>query len=206
MLSGDGLQTRPRAGHERIRNSAIMDVSPRFETTTADQLTPALYRWAARRSDLHLFSDSKRVVNLDAEIPNRTFNPRVAKQKLDRPQVTFAAIDQGRLRSAERVGAERVRIEPNARNSFRDEPRILARRHRLSGPPPAGEQELAGLLVGSLQVAIDGLAGLLRQFESDRVAGLFLAHRRAGDRIAIRGNVFDPYCGDVAAPELAVDG
>ena len=31
-------------------------------------------------SDFHLLSDGQRVIDLDAEIPDRTFQPRVAKQ------------------------------------------------------------------------------------------------------------------------------
>jgi hypothetical protein len=84
--------------------------------------------------------------------------------------------------------------------------RVLPRRHGLSGPPPAGEQRLAGLLSGRFEVVINGLAGLLRQFKSNRTPGLFLAHRRTGKRVAVRGNVFDPYCDHITAAQLAIDG
>jgi hypothetical protein len=43
---------------------------------------------------------------------------------------------------------------------------------------------------------------LLRQFEADRTAGLSLAHRRAGERVAVRRNVFDPQGDNIAASQL----
>src|SRR3984893_4003155 len=106
-------------------------------------------------SNLNLFSDGERVINLDTEIADRTFHPRVAEQKLDCAQVARAAVDQGRLRSSKRVRAEDMRVKPDACDPFRDEACVLPRRHGLSGPPPAGEQEFAGLLAGGPQVVID---------------------------------------------------
>jgi hypothetical protein len=62
-----------------------------------------------------------------------------------------------------------------------------------------------GLLAGHLKVGINGLAGLLGQFEPDRTPRLFLTHRRTRDRIPIGRNVFDLECDYVASPQLAVD-
>jgi hypothetical protein len=156
--------------------------------------------------NLNLFSDGERVINLDAEIADRTFQPRVPKQKLDSTKVASAAVDQGRLRAAKRVRAEYVRVESNARDPFRDKPRILACRHGFAGQPTAGEQKLAGLLPGRFEVVINRLAGLLRHFKSNRKPGLCLAHRRTGERVAVRRNVFDPQGDNIAASQLAIDG
>ena len=68
------------------------------------------------------------------------------------------------------------------------------------------EQKLAGSLPGRFDVAVHRLAGLLRQFKSDGPPGLFLAHGRSIDGIAIRSNVLDLESDDIAASQLAVDG
>jgi hypothetical protein len=39
-------------------------------------------------------SDGKRIIDLDSEVADRTFHFLVAKQKLDRAQVTGATVDQ----------------------------------------------------------------------------------------------------------------
>ena len=39
-----------------------------------------------------------------------------------------------------------------------------------------------------------------------RTAGLSLAHRRTGERVAVRRNVFDPQGDNIAASQLAIDG
>jgi hypothetical protein len=75
------------------------------------------------------------------------------------------------------VSAEHVWVKPNAANPFPDKPSILPRRHGFAGPAPAGEKKSAGVLPSSFEVVINGLAGLLGQFETDRTAGLPLAHR-----------------------------
>jgi hypothetical protein len=44
-----------------------------------------------------LLSDGKRIIDLDAEIPDCTFHFRVAKQELDGTQVASATVDQRRF-------------------------------------------------------------------------------------------------------------
>jgi len=68
-----------------------------------------------------------------------------------------------------------------------------------------GEQKLAGPLVGSPQVIIDGLAGLLAQFKSDRSPGFLLPHRCAIRRVSASGDIFDPDGNDITATKFAVD-
>src|ERR1700692_579787 len=50
-----------------------------------------------------------------------------------------------------------------------------------------------------LEVVLNGRARLLRQLEADWTPGLSLAHRRTGERISARGNVFDLHRDDIAA-------
>jgi hypothetical protein len=73
-------------------------------------------------------------------------------------------------------------------------------------PTRACEQELAGFLVIRPDVVVHRLAGLFGQFKPDRSLGLFLAHRRPIDGIAICGNILDSESDDIAASQLAVDG
>src|SRR6266478_5402052 len=53
------------------------------------------------RSDINLFSYCESVVYLNAEIAHRAFNLLVPQQKLHGPQVASAAVDEGRLGSAQ---------------------------------------------------------------------------------------------------------
>jgi hypothetical protein len=150
-----------------------------------------------RGSDFNLLRNRERVINFDAEIPDRGFHFRGADCR--------AAMDQRGLRAAERVRTEDVRVQAGARNPFRDKPRVLTRCYGFAGPSPAGKQKLTGLLAGRLEVIIDGLSGLLSQFKTDGTAGLSLANSRACKRVAIGCNVFNLHTNDIAAPELAVD-
>ena len=84
-------------------------------------------------------------------------------------------------------------------NPFPDKTRVLPCRHGLAGPPAACEQNFAGLFARRLEIVINRLAGLLRQFEPDGTPGLSLANRRAAERVAVRGNVSDLESDDIAA-------
>jgi hypothetical protein len=48
------------------------------------------------------------------------------------------------------------------------------------------------------------LSGLLRQFKSDRLSGLFLSYRRAIRRVSARGDILDFDRDDVTATKLAI--
>src|SRR3981189_2928274 len=76
----------------------------------------------------------------------------------DRTQVAGATVDQGRLRSAERVRGKDVRVQSDARDPFCDEPRVLPCCHGLTNPPAAGEQKFAWHLAGRLEVVVHGPA------------------------------------------------
>src|SRR5258705_3425778 len=78
-------------------------------------------------SDLRLFRNRQRVVNLDAEIANGALELGVAEKKLDRTQVAGALVDEGCLRPAERVRAIGFRIQTDQTHPFIHEPCVLAR-------------------------------------------------------------------------------
>jgi hypothetical protein len=67
------------------------------------------------------------------------------------------------------------------------------------------EQELAGPLVGSLQIIIDGLAGLLAQFKPDRPSSFLLPDGCAICRVAAGSDILDPNGHDITPTKLAVD-
>src|SRR5712671_599577 len=101
-----------------------------------------------RGSDIDLFGYSKSIINLDAKVAHRALDLCVAKQELHGSQIAGAPINQSRLGSPKRVGAEKVRVQPNVGNPLADEPGVLPRCHTPSRATPAGEHKFAGLLAG----------------------------------------------------------
>src|SRR5476651_176193 len=97
------------------------------------------------------------------------------------------------------------RVQSSAPDPLRDKASILAGRHPAFGTTTAREKELARSFVGGLQVAIDGLAGLLAQFKSDRPPSFLLSDRCAIGRVAAGRNILYPDGDDVTAAKLAVD-
>jgi hypothetical protein len=79
----------------------------------------------------------------------------------------------------------------------------LAGRHAGVCAATTSEQELAGPLVGSLQIIIDGLAGLFTHFKSDRP--FLLTDRCAIRGISAGGDILDPDGDDITAAKLTVD-
>ena len=51
-------------------------------------------------SDINLFRYCQSIVYFDPEISDRAFDLGVAQQKLDRPEITRAPVDQGNLGSS----------------------------------------------------------------------------------------------------------
>src|ERR1700731_4882698 len=100
---------------------------------------------------------------------------------------------------------EQPRVEPDAPNPLGDEPGILAGGHTAVCATMAGEQELARPFAGGLQIIINGLAGLIAQFEPDRPSSFLLPDGSAIRRIPAGGDILDPDGDDVAATKLAVD-
>ena len=92
-------------------------------------------------SDINLFRYRQGVIDLDAEIPDRAFDLGMPEQELDGSEIACAPIDQGSFCASQRMRAKKPRVQPNASDPLRYEPRILARRHVAVGTPTAGEQE-----------------------------------------------------------------
>jgi hypothetical protein len=86
-----------------------------------------------------LFCYRQRIIDFDAEISGGAFYLGVAEQELHGSEITSAPVDQGRLSSPKRVGAEKVRVQSNAADPFRDEPGVLARCHALALAAPPCE-------------------------------------------------------------------
>src|ERR1700692_3516827 len=96
-------------------------------------------------------------------------------------------------------------VQSNAADPLGNEPRILAGGYARVRTATTCEQELAGPLVGGLQIIIDGLAGLFAQFKSDGPPGFLLPDRCAIRRVSTGGDILDPDGDDVTAAKLAVD-
>jgi hypothetical protein len=77
------------------------------------------------------------------------------KQELDGPQISCPSINQGSLGASQRMCTKQSRVQSNAADPLRDEAGILSGRHAAVGAAMAGEQELAGSLLGGLQIIID---------------------------------------------------
>ena len=88
------------------------------------------------------------------------------------------------------------RVQPDAADPLRYEARILAGRHAGVRTATTREQELAGRLVGSLEIIIDGLAALIAHLLSDGCAIR---------GVATDSDIFDPDGDDITATKLAVD-
>jgi hypothetical protein len=62
-----------------------------------------------------------------------------------------------------------------------------------------------GLLIGGLQIIIDGFAGLLAQFKSDGPPGFLLSDRGAIRCVSVGSDVLDPDGNDITPSKLTVD-
>ena len=61
-------------------------------------------------SDVDLLGNGKGVIHLDAKVANRALDLAVPKKQLHSSQIARAAVDQRRLGSAKRMGAEDTRV------------------------------------------------------------------------------------------------
>ena len=183
----------------RGRHRLMRPISPIYSRAERFPLCPG-------RSDINLFGYGEGIVDLDAEIPDGAFDFGVPQQELDSPQISRASINQRCLCSSQGMGAKDVWVQSDARSPFGDKPSVLPCRHSTFLTATAGKQDLAGLSSGGSEIVIYSLPGLLGQFEPDRLSGLLLAHCRAINDIAARGNIFDLQSDDIAAAQLAVDG
>jgi hypothetical protein len=122
-------------------------------------------------SEIDLLSDRESVVDLNPEIPDCAFNPRVTKQGLNNAQVPCAAVEQRSLGATERVCSKQPWIQANAAYPTRDQARILPCRDATVWRASALKQILAELLLFDLDVGIHCFPSRFRQFEPHRMSG-----------------------------------
>jgi hypothetical protein len=97
-----------------------------------------------------LFRYCQGVIDLNAKISDRAFDLCMPEQELDSPEIARPPIDQSGFCASQRMSAKQPRVQPDASDPLRHEPRILARCHVAVGTTPAGEQELTGLFIRDL--------------------------------------------------------
>src|SRR5262249_9610144 len=102
--------------------------------------------------------------------------------------------------------AEAICVEPNTGDPLRYQPGVLPRSNGSMAIAAAWDQQLARLPSGHRFIGINCFAGLLRQFESDRLPCLLLTHGCPLNCVSIRSNVFDLDGDNIAATQLAIDG
>ena len=156
-------------------------------------------------SDVDLFGDVERVIDLDAEVPDRALHLGMAKEQLNRAEAAGSSVNQGRLGSPQRVGAEQRRVQTDADDPLRQQASILAGGEAAAVATAAMEQEIAGTLPARRKVLVDCLTRVLGDLEPDRATGLVLPNGRPVNRIAMWCNVLDPEAHHVAATQLAID-
>jgi hypothetical protein len=90
---------------------------------------------------LHLraLSQRERILDIDAEVANRALDLRMAEQDLHGMQVTCLLVDDGRLRSAERMGSVVFSAQSDPSHPFVNEPCILPRADMIGMINPARE-------------------------------------------------------------------
>ena len=124
-------------------------------------------------SDVYLLGDRERIVHLNTEVPDCAFYLRMAKQKLHRSKVARLAVDQSRLRAAQRVGTEQTRIKAHHGNPDRNKPRILPRGQAPFIAAPAAKEKAPGQPFRQTKILIDRLTGLFGEFETNGTPRFF---------------------------------
>src|SRR6266481_1743736 len=100
--------------------------------------------------------------------------------------------------------AEETGIQSDTCDPSRYQPGVLSRCHASILVTPASKEKLARFLAGVPDVVVNGLPGLLGQFESDGMSGFPLPDSCAIPCEALWSDVLDFKADDITAPELAV--
>ena len=149
--------------------------------------------------------DLQRIVYLDAEVAYRAFQLRVSEEKLNRPQVLGAAVDQRGLRAPQRMGAEVGWIQFDETHPSVDDPCVLARRDVFGRTNPAGEQKTIAGKIPLGDPRLQRIACLLGQLEANGSPGLPLQHGCPGIDLLSVDNIADPQSNQITPAQLAVD-
>src|SRR5258708_16775411 len=97
------------------------------------------------------------------------------------------------------MGRKKMRIRPGFCNPLRNEPSVLSGRHVSFGTSSARKHKFPWFLgVGDYE-GIDGLPGLLGQFEPDRLLGFLLSYGCSFGGISVWSDVLDLQSDDIAS-------
>lgn len=119
------------------------------------------------------------ILDVDTEIAHRAVHLRMAKQQLDRPQVSGLLVDLRHLGSPHRMCTVGARLQSDRYNPSPDDPGILSRRQMRTAMDSAGPKELQADHFGVVDPALERQPRRLGDFEPDRLRGLSLDHRRS---------------------------
>jgi hypothetical protein len=125
-------------------------------------------------SDFGLLGDLERVIDLDAKIPHRAFELRVAKEELDGSQVPSSPVDQSWLRASDRVGSVRGRIEADLLHPPIDNSSVLPSAKVRRRVQSAGKQIVVAAQHRRLDPCLDGLPRCWGDLELHWPLGLLL--------------------------------
>ena len=87
-----------------------------------------------------MLCDVESIVHLDAEVPDRALDLRVAKKPLHGSETACLLVDQGRLGSAQRLGAESRWVKASERQPFFNSTCVLPIGEMVLTDAASGEQ------------------------------------------------------------------
>jgi hypothetical protein len=160
---------------------------------------------AAATSEFNLLGQFERVVEFHAQVANRCLQLCVSKQELAGPQIACPLVNQGDLRPAQTVGAEKRVIEPGKIQPIVEQSRVLAGGHGLSRFASAREEPVAIPLGPNSKPPQHRLPGCFHQLEDNGSACLALHDGGSGPDAARQNHVSDAEVHKIAASQLAVD-
>lgn len=120
-----------------------------------------------RRSNFGALREGQRVINIDTQIPHSVFDVGMTQQDLNRAQVSSRLVDERCLRAAKRVGAKLALIQPDGRNPFVHQARVLPRTQVSKIVDAAREGEVVDLAVSALEPCREAFSCFRHDFEGD---------------------------------------
>jgi hypothetical protein len=123
--------------------------------------------------------EGKRVFNIDAEIADGAFNLRVAKQNLDRTQVTRLLVDDGGFRSPKRVRSIVFRAQCDPSHPLIDKSGRLSTTDMIGVVDPAWKHKVIKDATSAFEPSLHAHATGLKGSKLNGPPGLLLDHDRA---------------------------
>ena len=118
-------------------------------------------------SDVNLFGDFKRIIDLYSKVPDGALDFGVPKKQLNSAQVAGALVDHCCLGPSQRVRSKEARVKTGTGNPFGDQTSILTSRQTTIRSPATSKQEAAWLLPRRTHVIIKSLSCLFGDFKPD---------------------------------------